>query len=128
MGTDKSFSGYFSENKTLLKEYLEVRVKLLKLQVIKGLSRSLSIFFAMLVVACFAFFVLFFLGLTFSAWVTERTASAVAGYAAGAGLFFFFLLLVIIFRKPLFMSPLIRVFIREMAADMYETESHEQDT
>lgn len=128
MGTDKSFSGYFSENKGLLKEYLEVRIKLLKLQVIKGLSRSLGMFFAILVVASFAFFVILFLGLMFSEWVANKTGSAVAGYGAGAGLFFFFLLLVVILRKPLFMDPLIRVFIREMAADMYETEAHEQDT
>lgn len=128
MGTDKSFSGYFSENKTLLKEYLEVRVKLLKLQVIKGLSRSLSTFFTVLVVGSLSLLVFLFLGLTFSFWVADLTGSLISGFAAGAGLFFILLLLVIILRKPLFMSPLIKVFIREMAADMYETETHEQDT
>jgi hypothetical protein len=80
------------------------------------------------VVGALALLVFLFLGLTFSFWVADITGSLISGFAAGAGLFFILLLLVIIFRKPLFMSPLIKVFIREMAADMYETESHEQDT
>jgi len=125
MGTDKSFSGYYTESKGLLKEYVEVRLKLLKLQLIKALSRSLGMLFAMMVVSFFAFLVILFLGFSFSAWIMAETGNAALGYAAGAGLFFIFLLLVIILRKPLFMNPLIRVFIREMAADLYESEQHE---
>lgn len=125
MGTDKSFSSYYSESKDLLKEYVEVRIKLLKLQLIKALSRSLGMLFAMMVVSFFAFLVILFLGFSFSAWIGELTGNMALGYAAGAGLFFIFLLLVILLRKPLFMNPLIRVFIREMAADLYESEQHE---
>jgi hypothetical protein len=125
MGTDKSFSSYYSESKGLLKEYVEVRVKLLKLQLIKALSRSLGMMFAMMVVSFFAFLVILFLGFSFSAWIATETGNMALGYAAGAGLFFIFLLLVIVLRKPLFMNPLIRVFIREMAADLYESEQHE---
>ena len=127
MSTNKSFSGYFTENKALLKEYLEVRIKLLKLQIIKGLSRSLGTFFTVMVVSAFAILVILFLGMAFSFWLAEKTGSNVTGFAGGAGLFFVILLLIIIFRKPLFMSPLIRVFIKEMAADLYESEHHEQD-
>jgi hypothetical protein len=125
MGTDKSFSSYYSESKGLLKEYVEVRVKLLKLQLIKALSRSLGMMFAMMVVSFFAFLVILFLGFSFSAWIAAETGNMALGYAAGAGLFFIFLLLVIVLRRPLFMNPLIRVFIREMAADLYESEQHE---
>ena len=128
MSTDKNFSGFFNENKALLREYLDVRVKLFKLQVIKAMSRSLGMLFAILVVAAISLFVVLFLGMSFSFWLAEETGSNVAGFAGGAGLFFVFLLLVIVFRKPLFMSPLIRLFIREMSADLYESEHHEQDT
>jgi len=128
MSTDKSFSGFFNENKALLQEYLEVRVKLFKLQVIKAMSRSLSLLFAFLVVAAFTLFVILFLGLSFSFWLAEETGSNVTGFAGGAGLFFIFLLLIIIFRKPLFMSPLIRLFIREMSTDLYQSDHHEQDS
>ena len=128
MSTDKNFSAFFNENKALLREYLELRVRLFKLQVIKAMSRSLGLLFAMLVVAAIGLFVVLFLGMSFSFWLAEKSGSNTIGFAGGAGLFFIFLLLVIVFRKPLFMSPLIRLFIREMSADLYESDHHEQDT
>jgi len=128
MSTDKSFSGFFNENKILFQEYLEVRIKLFKLQVIKAMSRSLGLLFATLVVACLVLFVILFLGMAFSFWLAEKTGSNVIGFSGGAGVFFIFLLLALVFRKPLFLSPLIRLFIREMSTDLYESDHHEQDT
>jgi hypothetical protein len=128
MSTNKNFSGFYAENKALLSEYLEIRLRLVKLQGIKALSRSLGMLFAILVVSSIGLFVILFLGTTFALWIAEKTGSNVTGFASGAGLFFVLLLIVIVFRKPLFLTPLIRLFIREMSNDLYESEHHEQDT
>ncbi len=127
MSTDKNFAGFFNENKSLVREYLDVRVKLLKLQAIKATSRSLGILFTVFLVASFALFVILFLGIAFALWLGKLTGSNIAGFAGGAGLFFVFLLLIAIFRKPLFMDPLVRKIVSEMSHDLYETEKHEQD-
>lgn len=127
MSTDKNFAGFFNENKSLVREYLDVRVKLLKLQAIKATSRSLGILFTVFLVASFALFVILFLGIAFALWLGKVTGSNIAGFAGGAGLFFVFLLLIAIFRKPLFMDPLVRKIVSEMSHDLYETEKHEQD-
>lgn len=128
MSTTKNFSGFYAENKALLSEYLEVRLRLVKLQGIKALSRSLGMLFALFLVSTFALFVTLFLGVTFALWIADKSGSNIVGFASGAGLFFVLLLIVIIFRKPLFMTPLIKIFIREMSNDLYESEHHEQDT
>lgn len=127
MSTDKNFSSFISENKALLKEYVEVRIKLLKLQSIKAVSRSLGIMFTVFLVASFALFVILFLGIAFSLWMGEVTGSLIAGYACGAGLFFIILLLIAVFRKPLFMDPLVRKIVSEMSHDLYESDKHEPD-
>jgi hypothetical protein len=127
MSTDKNFSSFFSENKSLVREYLDVKVKLLKLQAIKASSRSLGMVFTVFLVASFALFVILFLGIAFALWLGGVTGSNVVGFAGGAGVFFVFLLLIAIFRKPLFMDPLVRKIVSQMSHDLYESDKHEQN-
>jgi len=122
MDTEKDFSGFFQENKALLKEYLELRFQLIKLQGVRILSRTLSLFIVIITVGIFALFVVLFLGLTFAWWLSEETGSKTLGFAGAAGLFTILLIIVIAFRKPLFQSPLIRMFIHESTKDMEENE------
>jgi hypothetical protein len=122
MDTEKDFSGFFQENKALLKEYLELRFQLIKLQGVRILSRTLSLFIVIITVGIFALFVVLFLGLSFAWWLSEETGSNTLGFAGAAGLFTILLIIVIAFRKPLFQSPLIRMFIHESTKDMEEKE------
>jgi hypothetical protein len=122
MDTEKDFSGFFQENKALLKEYLELRFQLIKLQGVRILSRTLSLFIVLITVGIFALFVVLFLGLSFAWWLSEKTGSNTLGFAGAAGLFTILLIIVITFRKPLFQSPLIRMFIHESTKDMEENE------
>lgn len=108
---------FISENFALLKEYVELRLELLKLQGVRMASRTLSILVTAFVVSMLALFILLFLGLTFSAWISGLTGSAIAGYAATAGLFLLVLVLVVLLRKPLLQNPLIRLFIQENLHD-----------
>jgi hypothetical protein len=122
MGSEKDFSGFYAENKALLKEYLDIRLRLFKLQGVKILSRSLSSLIVILLVSCMLLFTILFLGLTFAWWITNVTDSAIIGFAGTAGLFFILSLVFIIFRKPLFHNPLIRFFIQESSMDQHQNE------
>ena len=120
MSTEKDFTGFYHENKALLKEYLEIRFNLLKLQSIKSISRILSLLIVIFLVGILVLFVILFLGLSFAWGLSVKTGSNVTGFAGAAALFTLLLITAIAFRKPLFQSPLIRMFIKETAKDLGE--------
>lgn len=122
MGSDQHFKGFYAENKALLKEYVDLRINLVKLQAVKTLSKSFGLVIVIFLVGFLSFFTLVFLGFSFAQWVTIQTGSPVLGYAAAAGLFFMLLLLVIVFRRPLVQNPLIRLFIREFSKDLHQND------
>jgi len=120
MNTEKDFTGFYQENKTLLKEYLDIRFNLLKLQSVKAISRILSLLMVIFLVGILVLFIMLFLGLSFAWWLSAKTGSNVTGFAGAAALFSLLLVTAIAFRKPLFQSPLIRMFINETTRDFDE--------
>ncbi len=113
MSSKETFFSFFSENKALLKEYIDTRIELIKLQGTRTLSRTFSLVMVALIVALLALFVLFFLGMTFAFWIASETGSNIIGFASASGLFALLLLFVIVFRRVLFQNPMIRMFLRE---------------
>lgn len=113
----ESFGSFVNETASLLKEYVEVRIELIKLRAVRMASRTLSILVTAFIITMLSLFILLFLGLTFSAWITALTGSQVAGYVSTAGLYLILLLLVVAFRRPLLQDPMIRVFINENLND-----------
>ena len=120
MSTEKDFTGFYEENKALLKEYFEVRFNLLKLQSVKVISRTLSRLIVIFLVGILILFVMLFLGLSFAWWLSIKTGSNVTGFAGAAALFSLLVVTAIAFRKPLFQNPLIRMFIHETTKDIDE--------
>jgi hypothetical protein len=122
----ESFGSFVNENVGLLKEYVEVRIELIKLRAVRMASHTLSILVTAFIIIMLSLFILLFLGLTFSAWITALTGSQVAGYVSTAGLYLILLLLVVALRRPLLQDPLIRIFINENLKD-HEEESQNDD-
>jgi hypothetical protein len=113
MSSKETFFSFFSENKALLKEYLDIRLDLVRLQGTRVLSRTFSLVMVVFIVSLLSLFVLFFLGMTFAWWIASLTGSNVIGFACASGLFMLILLLIIVFRRVLFQNPMIRMFIQE---------------
>lgn len=107
------FTEFLKKNKTLLKEYIEVRLELFRLQGVKLLSKSLSLFIWITIALFLVFFTLMFLGMMFAWWIADISGSNVIGFAAAAGVFIVLLTVVVIFRKRLFQEPIGRLIIRE---------------
>lgn len=111
MDSNEDFKGFYQENKALVKEYIDLRMKLLRLQGIRMASKGLALLGLILILAVLFLFVLIFLGLSLSGWLAAITGSVVIGHLLTSGIYLIFMSLVIVFRKSLLLNPLIRLFI-----------------
>jgi hypothetical protein len=107
------FSTFFRENKTLIREYIDLRTDLLRLQGVRLMARSFSFLMVGVIIVLMALFILLFLGIAFAFWIAALTGSQVIGFLCSAALFLLVLVLFIAFRRMLFQNPLVRLFIRE---------------
>jgi uncharacterized membrane protein (DUF485 family) len=121
---NETFSEFYQENSKLLTEYLETRMQLIRLMAIRTISRTFSMFIVVCLVSFMVLFFLLFLVISFSWLMADVTGSAALGFLCGAGVFLLILLLGIIFRKPLFLNPLIRLFIHTSTQEEDEDDQY----
>jgi hypothetical protein len=121
---NETFSEFYQENSKLLSEYLETRMQLIRLMAIKTISRTFSMFIVICLVSFMVLFFLLFLVISFSWLMADVTGSAALGFLCGAGVFLLMLFLGIIFRKPLFLNPLIRLFIHTSTQEEDEDDQY----
>lgn len=101
-------------------QYVDVRLRLMKLSLIERISGVLS-YFIFAFVALFVFVaVLIFLGMGLSEVFAELTGSQIAGYFITAGLYAFLMVALMLSRKGM-ISSMSGVFIRIL------TESEDDD-
>lgn len=111
MSSSENLGDFYKENKKLVSDYIETRIELIKLGAIKTLAKTLS---ALILIALISFMTLFFLlfvVIAFSWYMADQLGSAALGFLCGGGVFIAILLFSIIFRKVLFLNPLIRIFL-----------------
>ena len=120
--SEETFNDFYQENRKLLSEYLETRLQLLRLIAIRTLSRTFSMFIVVCLVSFMVLFFLLFLVISFSWLMSDATGSAALGFLCGAGVFLVIIMLAIVFRKPLFLNPLIRLFIHTSTQEEDEDE------
>ena len=120
--SEETFNDFYQENRKLLSEYLETRLQLLRLIAIRTLSRTFSMFIVVCLVSFMVLFFLLFLVISFSWLMADATGSAALGFLCGAGVFLVIIMLAIVFRKPLFLNPLIRLFIHTSTQEEDEDE------
>lgn len=111
------FTDFLSKNKVLLKEYLEARIELLRLQGVRFLSKTAGLFTWLMVILFLVFFILLFLGMMFAWWIAELTNSNIIGFASAAGVFVILLVICVLARKPLFQKPIAKMIIKEALED-----------
>jgi uncharacterized membrane protein (DUF485 family) len=120
--SEETFNDFYQENRKLLSEYLETRLQLLRLVAIRTLSRTFSMFIVVCLVSFMVLFFLLFLVISFSWLMADATGSAALGFLCGAGVFLVIIMLAVVFRKPLFLNPLIRLFILTSTQEEDENE------
>lgn len=113
MQTKETFFSFFSENKTLLKEYLDTRVEIIKLQGVRTLSRTISVVMVIFIISLLCLSILLLLGITFAFWIASISGSNIIGFASAGGLFILFLLLFIVFGRGMVQNQVIKRIIQD---------------
>lgn len=111
MSSNDNLQDFYKENRKLITEYLETRLEIIRLQTIGVLARTLSMLILVTLISFMVLFFILFLVISFSWYIASVTGSASIGFLSGGSIFLLIMLICIIFRKPLFLNPLIRLFI-----------------
>jgi len=118
-----NLGAFISENKTVLKEYLETRMEIYRLQSLRFFSRSAG-YFAWIIVSLFlAFLIVIFGGLMLGYWFSSMLGSYVKGFGLMTLLLVVLFILLALFRKSLFVDPVVQSIIQRSR----EEETEEED-
>ena len=113
MSSKETFFSFFSENKALLKDYLDTRLDLIKLQGVRTLSRTISVVMVTFIISLLSLSILLLLNITFAFWIASITGSNIIGFASAAGLLILILIGFIAFGRGMVQNQIIRMIIQD---------------
>jgi len=113
MSSKETFFSFFSENKALLKDYLDTRLDLIKLQGVRTLSRTISVVMVTFIISLLSLSILLLLNITFAFWIASITGSNIIGFASAAGLLILILIGFIAFGRGMVQNQIIRWIIQD---------------
>ena len=122
MDQPDNLGGFFAENKTLLKEYLETRMEIYRLQSLRLFAKSAGLFAWVLLSLFLAFLFLLFGGMMVAFWFSDMFHSQVKGFGLVTLLIVLIFVLMAVFRKALFVDPVIQSVIQKSKEE--EEEPH----
>jgi hypothetical protein len=98
--------------KNEIREYLEVRLDLLKLQTAESISRLLSSTATIAIIGYISFFILFSLSLSAGYFFAAKLNSYVKGFLCVAAIYVFLLIIFLICKKRIVERPIIKSIVR----------------
>lgn len=113
MDQPDNLGAFFAENKTLLKEYLETRMEIYRLQSLRLFAKSAGLFVWVLLSLFLAFLFLLFGGIMMGFWFSGLFHSQVKGFGLVTLLILVVFILLAVFRKALFVEPVIQSVIQK---------------
>jgi len=112
MSRPDNLGSFISENKTILKEYVETKMEIYRLQSLRIFSKSAG-YFAWIIVSLFlAFLIVIFGGLMLGYWFSSMLGSYVKGFGLITLLLIVLFVLLALFRKRLFVDPVVQSIIQ----------------
>mgnify|MGYP003452994106 FL=1 len=117
MSSKETFFSFFSQNKALLKEYIDTRLELMKLQGVRTLSRTISAIMIIFIISLLCLSILLLIGITFAFWIADVSGSNIVGFASAAGLFILFLIGFIVFGFSMVQNQIIKRIIQDSMDD-----------
>jgi hypothetical protein len=129
MSKPTDLGAYLKESKDLFQHYIETRVEILRLQMIRSLSKAIGSLVWLILLLFILFLLLIFIGLILGFLFSEITGSNVIGFSISTGILFLFALLLILLRRTLFIDPVVRLLIGIFSApgEDEEDEQGEED-
>jgi hypothetical protein len=120
MSKSEDLGSFFQENKSLFKEYLETRLEIYRLQGIRTVSKAAGWLAWILISLFLLFLILIFSGVVLGCWLSGLTHSYVTGFGLTTGILIVIFAFLAIFRKSLFVNPLVQSIIRMTSEDLDE--------
>ncbi len=120
MSQPDNLGAFFAENKTLLKEYLETRMEIYRLQSVRLFAKSAGYFAWILLSLFLAFLFLLFSGLMIGFWFSDLLHSKVKGFGLVTLLILVVFILLALFRKALFVDPVVQSIIQRSREETSE--------
>jgi len=103
-----------TELRQLITEYLDARLKLIKLETFEKTAKVTAVLFSSLVVALLGFFLLFFLSMSLGFYLGKVFESMALGFLAVTSLYLLLFVLVLLMKKDLMEKFLIERIIGEL--------------
>ncbi len=122
MSQSENLGSFFQENKSVLKEYIETRLEIFRLQAIKISSKSAGYLVWIIVSLFLLFLITLFLGMTLGYWLSSLMDSYVKGFGLTALLMIVVFIVFAIFRKKLFVNPIVQAIISNSMEETIENE------
>jgi hypothetical protein len=127
MSQPDNLGSFFSENKALLKEYVETRMEIYRLQSLRIFSKSAG-YFAWIIISMFlGFLILLFSGIVIGLWLSALLHSYLKGFGLFTLLILALFVLLAVFRKSLFVDPVIHSIIQKSEEDSEEENKYHAD-
>lgn len=95
-----------------LKEYSDLRIDLLKLQIVENLSQVLSILLISLILVLMLTIALFYGSMAFVFWTASYWGTFIPGFCIIALFFIVLGFILYLLRNKLFINPLVRAFCK----------------
>jgi hypothetical protein len=125
MGQPDNLGAFIEDNKDLLKEYLDTRLEIYRLQAIR-LAAKTSGYLVWIIISLFlAFLIILFTGIVIGCWFSGIFHSYTLGFGLTTLLLVILFALLALMRKSLFVNPLTQAIIRITSAGPEEEEEEE---
>ena len=113
MGQSDNLGSFFKDSKPLFKEYIETRLELFRLQAIRIVSQSTGYLVWILISLFLLFLIMIFSGIVLGCWLSIVVNSYVLGFGLTTLLLVVIFILLAVFRKKLFVRPVIQAIIKK---------------
>ena len=113
MSQPENLGSFFKEGKPLVSEYLETRLEIFRLKAVRLISKSAGYLIWVLVSLLLILLILIFSGVVLAFWLSALTGSYIWGFGITALVMVLVFLVLTLFRKALFVNPIIRAIIRK---------------
>ena len=128
MNQPENLGAFIKTNKTILQDYLETRMEIYRLQGVKAASKAIGYLIGLLVSLFLVFLVIIFLGLVLGFWLSDLSGSLIVGFGLTSLIMVFFVFLLVIFRKSLFINPVVKKMISQLHEEDNQEENNEIDS
>lgn len=112
MSEPQNLGSFIADNKDLVKEYLETRLEIYRLQSTRVAAKSAGLIAWIFLSMLLGFLFLLFCGLMLAYWFANIFHSYVKGFGVVALLILIVFVLIAVFRRALFVDPVIQAIIQ----------------